>query len=262
MTLAPTPMETTPEQAAVWGLSSPLSPIVSTPPRQGQSTRPRAPMAQQNKFRKGMGRGAGKAAQPRKRTRGQDEEGALDGHGSTRRGDHSSHPALAGESGSPARTAVDLPGSGQELRPVYGNGKPWNDQHDDSGKPGLAPTVRGRHGDHVAAGNPMGRSTARMASQAQQDRRRRPCLPRALQTAEAASWIAGVHGVECRTEEGPAIEQGQPHPRQPADLLRNTAKDGVVRRFQSLKPLRPDLRAEVMVILLTLTVHQQAAEVY
>ena len=79
MTPAPTPMETTPEQlAAVWGLSSPLAPTVSTPPRQGQSTRPRALMAQQNRFCKGMGRGAGKAAQPHKRTREQDEEEKLE----------------------------------------------------------------------------------------------------------------------------------------------------------------------------------------
>ena len=47
-----------------------------------------------------------------------------------------------------------------------------------------------------------------------------------------------------------------------ANLLRNTAKDGVVHRLQSLKPLRPDLQADVVVMLLTLTIHQHAAEVY
>ena len=53
MTPAPTPMEATPEQqlATVWGLSSPLAP---TAPTQGQTSRQRAPTAQQRKFRKGM----------------------------------------------------------------------------------------------------------------------------------------------------------------------------------------------------------------
>ena len=45
-------------------------------------------------------------------------------------------------------------------------------------------------------------------------------------------------------------------------LLKSTAKDGVVHRFQSLKPLKPDIQAEVVVMLLTLTIHQQAAEIY
>ena len=45
-------------------------------------------------------------------------------------------------------------------------------------------------------------------------------------------------------------------------LLKSTAKDGVVHRFQSLKPLKPDLQAEVVVMLLTLTIHHQAAEIY
>ena len=45
-------------------------------------------------------------------------------------------------------------------------------------------------------------------------------------------------------------------------LLKSTAKDGVVHRFQSLKPLKQDIQAEVVVMLLTLTIHQQAAEIY
>ena len=40
-----------------------------------------------------------------------------------------------------------------------------------------------------------------------------------------------------------------------AQLIKNTAKDGTVHRFQSLKPLKQDM-------ILTLTVHQHAAEVY
>ena len=47
-----------------------------------------------------------------------------------------------------------------------------------------------------------------------------------------------------------------------AQLIKNTAKDGTVHRFQSLKPLKRDLQTEVVVMILTLTIHQHAAEVY
>ena len=36
-----------------------------------------------------------------------------------------------------------------------------------------------------------------------------------------------------------------------AQLIENTARDGAVHRFQSLKPLKPDLQAEVIVMVLT-----------
>ena len=79
VTPSPTPMETTPEQqlAAVWSLSSPTASTAPTLPRQGQPNRQRTPVAQQNKFRKGVGKGAGKAMSYAKRTRKQEEEEEL-----------------------------------------------------------------------------------------------------------------------------------------------------------------------------------------
>ena len=89
-----------------------------------------------------------------------------------------------------------------------------------------------------------------------------------LQLAETAGWAT-------RPEWNPEQKKGTAvKPRQPAargckassgaadQLLKNTAKDGTVHRFQSLKPLKPDFQAEVIVVVLTLTVHQHAAEVY
>ena len=94
----------------------------------------------------------------------------------------------------------------------------------------------------------------------------------ALQTAETAHWITRTPLQWTYTEWNaeqkkalPASRDNLPHEeakRAVNRLLKSTAKDGVVHRFQSLKPLKPDIQAEVVVMLLTLTIHQQAAEIY
>ena len=191
----------------------------------------------------------------------------MDGFGA-RRSDNPPDTAHADRSGSQARATANILGSRQELCPLPGNRQPWHDQHADSSQPGMAPTVRGRHGDNDIASHSMGSSTTRMASQTHQNRAGHPSPPNSgngqLDFADSAP--VGVHRVECGAEEGPAFKQGQPLPRtdqasrsQPAQ---EHGKGRKVHRLQSLKPLRPDLQADVVVMLLTLTIHQHAAEVY
>ena len=144
------------------------------------------------------------------------------------------------------------------------NRQPWHDQHADSSQPGMAPTVRGGRGDNDIEGHPMGSSSTRMASQAHQNREGH----QALQTAETANWISRTP-LQCgtRSRRRPCHQawtnlSHEQATQAVANLLRNTAKDGIMHRLQSLKPLRPDLQADVVVMLLTLTIRQHAAEVY
>ncbi|CAE6924592.1 unnamed protein product [Symbiodinium sp. CCMP2592] len=94
----------------------------------------------------------------------------------------------------------------------------------------------------------------------------------ALQTAEAAGWISRSPLQWAYTEWHAEQQKALPSSRDNlthdnakkavARLLKLTAKDGTVHRFQSLKPLKPELQSEVIVMLLTLTIHQHAAEIY
>ncbi|CAE7718877.1 pksN [Symbiodinium sp. CCMP2592] len=94
----------------------------------------------------------------------------------------------------------------------------------------------------------------------------------AWQTAETAGWITRSPLQWAYTEWNPEQKKALPSSRDNltheaakkavARLLKLTAKDGTVHRFQSLKPLKPELQAQVIVMLLTLTIHQNAAEIY
>ncbi|CAE7406544.1 unnamed protein product [Symbiodinium sp. CCMP2592] len=94
----------------------------------------------------------------------------------------------------------------------------------------------------------------------------------ALQTTEAAGWISRSPlqwaYTEWHAEQRKALPSSRDNlthdnaKKAVARLLKLTAKDGIVHRFQSLKPLKPELQAEVIVMLLTLTIHQHAAEIY
>eukprot|EP00439_Symbiodinium_sp_Y106_P018097 s6942_g2.t1 len=90
-------------------------------------------------------------------------------------------------------------------------------------------------------------------------------------TAALCEWLPDFRRIPSKANVSdavsPASRDNLPHEdakRAVNRLLKSTAKDGVVHRFQSLKPLKPDLQAEaeVVVMLLTLTIHHQAAEIY
>ncbi|CAE7290979.1 pksN [Symbiodinium microadriaticum] len=93
----------------------------------------------------------------------------------------------------------------------------------------------------------------------------------ALQTAEAAHWITRSPLQWAYTEWNaeqkkalPSSRDNLPHEeakRAVNNLLKITAKDDIVHRFQSLKPLKPELQAEVVVMLLTLTLRQKGEEI-
>ena len=93
----------------------------------------------------------------------------------------------------------------------------------------------------------------------------------ALQTAEAAHWITRSPLQWAYTEWNAEQKKALPSCRDNLshedakravnNLLKITAKDDIVHRFQSLKPLKPDLQAEVVVMLLTLTLRQKGEEI-
>ena len=126
-------------------------------------------------------------------TRAGGRGGAMDGFGA-RRSDNPPDTAHADQSGIQARATADILGSRQELCSLPGSRQPWHDQHADSSQPGMAPTVRGRHGDD---------------SQTYQNRAGHPSPPNSgngqLDFADSAPVV--VHRVERGAEEGPAIKQ-------------------------------------------------------
>lgn len=93
----------------------------------------------------------------------------------------------------------------------------------------------------------------------------------ALQTAEAAHWITRSPlqwtYMEWNAEQKKALPSSRDNlPHQEAkrainNLLKITAKDDIVHRFQSLRPLKPELQAEVVVMLLTLTMRQRGEDI-
>ena len=85
-----------------------------------------------------------------------------------------------------------------------------------------------------------------------------------LQVAETAGWATRKWNPEQKKALPPSRDnlQHEDAKKRVAQLIKNTAKDGTVHRFQSLKPLKPDLQAEVVVMILTLAVHQHAAAVH
>ncbi|CAE7247000.1 pksN [Symbiodinium natans] len=93
-----------------------------------------------------------------------------------------------------------------------------------------------------------------------------------LQVAETAGWATRSPLQWIYNEWNPVQKKALPSSRDNLthedakkavnQLITNTAKDNTVHRFQSLRPLKPDLQAEVITMVLTLTVHQQAAAVY
>ena len=172
-----------------------------------------------------------------------------------RRGDYSSHPTTAGESGSTARAAADLVGSGQELLLFMETGnhgminmmtqasQAWHQQYEAGAvTTSLRATLWG-----VLLLEWQARLN-KIESDAQ-----------ALQTAETAGCISRTPlqwvYIEWSVEQKKALPTSVDNlthenaKQAVANLLRNTAKDGIVHRFQSLKPLRPDMQAEVVVML-------------
>ena len=271
MTPSPTPMETTPEQqlATVWGLSSPLAPTATNPPRQGQTIRQRAPVAQQSKFRKGMGKGAGKAAQPNKRTREQEDEEEfwmdaeqLDEETIRRilrtlvRAAARHEQQLTSLEADRSYVLFLETGNHGMINVLVQASQTWHQKYEaGTVTTSLRATLWG---------------VLLLEWQARLNKIETDT--QALQTAETANWILRTPLQWVYTEWNaeqkkalPASKDNLTHENAKqavANLLKNTATDGVVHRFQSLKPLRPDLQAEVVVMLLTLTLHQQAADVY
>ena len=190
----------------------------------------------------------------------------VDGSRSARRGDSQTHFESADQSGHQTRAATHIPGIGPELRVLHGDGKSRTDQHDDTGQSSLAPEVRGRHRNHVSASNTVGSPTPRRDS-----RRSKPTPKLSRPRAEAAHWITRSllqwAYTEWNAEQKKALPPSRDNlsheeaKRAVNNLLKITAKDDIVHRFQSLKPLKPELQAEVVVMLLTLTLRQKGEEI-
>eukprot|EP00439_Symbiodinium_sp_Y106_P072808 s2120_g13.t1 len=141
-----------------------------------------------------------------------------------------------------------------------------------SGQHDLASEVRGRDSPNLTAGHAVGSHLDGMAGPTGEDRERCTCFNwqsgRDGRLGNADSAPVGIQRVEPGAEESAAAAV---QPRQPTarrrqksggTAIKNTAKDGTVHRFQSLKPPKQDLQTEVVVMILTLTVRQHAAEVY
>ena len=188
-------------------------------------------------------------AQPRTRGRGR----VLDGPRSTRRGDDQTHPTPSSQGSVQARTAIDITGSGSLLRLFPRSGSSRTDRM-------LVQASQAWH-QHFEAGTVTTSLRATLWGVLLLEWKTR--LDKiendvnALQTAETAHWITRTPlqwtCTEWNAEQKKALPasrdnlQHEEAKRAVNRLLKSTAKDGVVHRFQSLKPPKPDIQAEVVV---------------
>ncbi|CAE7336147.1 pksN [Symbiodinium pilosum] len=253
-------METTPEQqlATVWALSSPIASTAPNLPRQGPQSRQRTPVAQQSKFRKGVGKGAGKAMPYAKRTREQEEEEEL--WMDSELDEATIRRTLRTLIGAAARHEQQLTsleadrsyvlfletGNHGMINMLIQASQAWHQQYE-AGT--VTTTLRA-----TLWGVLLLEWQARL-TKIEQD-------TQALQTAETANWILRTPlqwvYTEWNAEQKKALPSSKDNlsheqtKQAVANLLRNTAKDAKC----------IGSKADVVVMLLTLTIHQHAAEVY
>ncbi|CAE7214543.1 Pol [Symbiodinium natans] len=267
--LAKTRWETTPEQqmAAVWGLSSPLA-TTPTPQRQA-SVRHRLPQGTPQKYRKGMGKGAGKAAPKAKRDRDQEAEDelmmdleSLDEETVrtalktlVKTALRHEHQLTILEADRSYVFFLDTTNHGIVSMLIQASAT-WNTKFEEGTvNTSLRATLWGVLLMEWKARLEKIESDAKV-----------------LQVAETAGWATRSPLQWIYNEWNPVQKKALPSSRDNLthedakkavnQLITNTAKDNTVHRFQSLRPLKPDLQAEVITMVLTLTVHQQAAAVY
>ncbi|CAE7212621.1 TRPT1 [Symbiodinium natans] len=268
-TMTSTSVETTPEQqmAAVWGLSSPLA-TTPTPQRQA-SVRHRLPQGTPQKYRKGMGKGAGKAAPKAKRDRDQDAEDelmmdleSLDEETVrtalktlVKTALRHEHQLTILEADRSYVFFLDTTNHGIVSMLIQASAT-WNTKFEEGTvNTSLRATLWGVLLMEWKARLEKIESDAKV-----------------LQVAETAGWATRSPLQWIYNEWNPVQKKALPSSRDNLthedakkavnQLITNTAKDNTVHRFQSLRPLKPDLQAEVITMVLTLTVHQQAAAVY
>ena len=267
MTQSQTPLEPEQQLAAVWGLSSPLV-GTPTPARQGNAARARTNPGQPHKFRKGLGKGTNKSPQA-KRSREQEAEeefwmdqDQLDEETIRRilrllvRAVSRHEQQLTSLEADRSYVFFLEVGHHGLIGMLVQASQAWHQQFEaGTVTTSLRATLWG---------------VLLLEWKTRLDKIENDA--NALQTAEAAHWITRTPLQWTYTEWNaeqkkalPASRDNLPHEdakRAVNRLLKSTAKDGVVHRFQSLKPLKPDLQAEVVVMLLTLAIHHQAAEIY
>ncbi|CAE7279311.1 unnamed protein product [Symbiodinium natans] len=268
-TMTSTSVETTPEQqmAAVWGLSSPLA-TTPTPQRQA-SVRHRLPQGTPQKYRKGMGKGAGKAAPKAKRDRDQEAEDelmmdleSLDEETVrtalktlVKTALRHEHQLTILEADRSYVFFLDTTNHGIVSMLIQASAT-WNTKFEEcTVNTSLRATLWGVLLMEWKARLEKIESDAKV-----------------LQVAETAGWATRSPLQWIYNEWNPVQKKALPSSRDNLtheeakkavnQLIANTAKDNTVHRFQSLRPLKPDLQAEVITMVLTLTVHQQAAAVY
>eukprot|EP00439_Symbiodinium_sp_Y106_P002917 s10371_g1.t1 len=229
MSQTQTPLEPEQQLAAVWGLSSPLA-GTPTPARQGNAARARTNPGQPSKFRKGLGKGTHKSPQA-KRSREQEaeEEFWMD---QDQLDEETIKRILRLLVRAASRHEQQL--TSLEADRSYA----WH-QHFEAGTvtTSLRATLWG---------------VLLLEWKTRLDKIENDVNAR--QTAETAHWITRTPlqwtCTEWNAEQKKALPasrdnlQHEEAKRAVNRLLKSTAKDGVVHRFQSLKPPKPDIQAE------------------